>query len=92
MSTTSDFDTVQPGQSRPKPAIRFMRNFAVGITGVAVILIGIPLIPLIGPGWLIVFTGLAILATEFAWAGRLRDRIRDRMRRLLGTTPTEDDA
>ena len=26
-----------------------------------------------GPGWLIVFGGLALLATEFEWAGRLLD-------------------
>ena len=29
------------------------------------------LIPAPGPGWLVVFLGLAILASEFAWAERL---------------------
>ena len=33
--------------------------------------LGIVLIPYPGPGWLVVFAGLAILATEFAWAGRV---------------------
>ena len=61
-----------------------MRKTGVAIGGVVVILIGIPMIPLIGPGWLVVFTGLAILASEFEWAGRLRDRIRDRFRALIG--------
>jgi uncharacterized protein (TIGR02611 family) len=28
-------------------------------------------VPLPGPGWLIVFLGLGILATEFSWAERL---------------------
>ncbi len=32
---------------------------------------GVRLVPLPGPGWLIVFLGLAILGTEFAWARRL---------------------
>jgi uncharacterized protein (TIGR02611 family) len=32
---------------------------------------GLLLVPLPGPGWLIVFLGLAILGTEFAWAKRL---------------------
>ena len=32
--------------------------------------VGIVLIPYPGPGWLVVFAGLAILATEFAWARR----------------------
>ncbi len=34
-------------------------------------MLGIIAIPYPGPGWLIVFAGLAILATEFAWAQRL---------------------
>jgi uncharacterized protein (TIGR02611 family) len=92
MSTKSDFDSMQPRRAAADPPRRFVRKFAVGIAGVAVILVGIPMIPLIGPGWLIVFTGLAILATEFPWAGRLRDRIHSRMRSLLGSTATEDDA
>ena len=44
---------------------------AVGVIGAAVVVIGFILIPLPGPGWLIVFAGLAILATEFVWAERL---------------------
>jgi uncharacterized protein (TIGR02611 family) len=35
------------------------------------VVLGIVLIPLPGPGWLIVFAGLAVLATEFVWAERL---------------------
>ena len=40
------------------------------IAGGAVILVGLVLIPYPGPGWLIVFAGFAILATEFAFAAR----------------------
>lgn len=45
----------------------------VGITLVsaAIVVIGIVLVPLPGPGWLIVFAGLGLLATEYAWAARL---------------------
>jgi uncharacterized protein (TIGR02611 family) len=43
----------------------------VGVVGAAVVVLGFVLIPLPGPGWLIVFAGLAILATEFVWAERL---------------------
>ena len=45
----------------------------VGVTvvGVAVIVGGIILLPLPGPGWLIIFAGLGILATEYMWAKRL---------------------
>ena len=46
-------------------------RIAVGVLGTSVVVIGFILIPLPGPGWLIVFAGLAILATEFVWAERL---------------------
>ena len=36
-----------------------------------VVAVGIALIPLPGPGWLIVIAGLAIWAVEFHWARRL---------------------
>lgn len=43
----------------------------VGVFGVTVIIAGIILIPLPGPGWLVVFFGLAILGLEFPAAHRL---------------------
>jgi uncharacterized protein (TIGR02611 family) len=43
----------------------------VAVLGFAIIAAGLALIPLPGPGWLIVFAGLALLSTEFAWADRL---------------------
>jgi len=77
-------DRIAQHLTPPEPRSGFLRKFGVGIIGVTVILIGIPLIPLIGPGWLIVFTGLAILASEFPWAGRLRDRLRSTVLGLIG--------
>lgn len=43
----------------------------VGLLGAAVLGLGIVAIPYPGPGWLIVFAGLAILASEFTWAKRV---------------------
>jgi uncharacterized protein (TIGR02611 family) len=53
---------------------------AVGVLGFAIIIAGIALIPLPGPGWLIVFAGLALLATEFTWAERLLHYGRNKLR------------
>lgn len=75
---------IEPHVTPPRRQSSLARKFGIAIVGVTVILIGIPLIPLIGPGWLIVFTGLAILATEFEWARRLRDRVRSRLRDFMG--------
>lgn len=40
----------------------------VFLVGLAVVAGGVLLLPLPGPGWLIIFAGLAIWATEFIWA------------------------
>lgn len=50
---------------------RQSKRVGIGIIGGVVLIVGIIAIPYPGPGWLIVFTGLAILATEFAWARRV---------------------
>ena len=47
------------------------KRIAVTITGFAVLLAGIALLVLPGPGWLLIFIGLTILATEYVWAERL---------------------
>ncbi|MEV6172146.1 TIGR02611 family protein [Streptomyces sp. NPDC051954] len=39
--------------------------FAIGL---AVVVVGIILLPLPGPGWVVIFGGMAIWATEFVWA------------------------
>ncbi|MEV7413637.1 TIGR02611 family protein [Streptomyces sp. NPDC089919] len=40
----------------------------VFIVGLAVVVLGIVMLPLPGPGWLVIFAGMAIWATEFVWA------------------------
>lgn len=38
------------------------------IIGLAVVVLGIIMLPLPGPGWVVIFGGMAIWATEFVWA------------------------
>jgi uncharacterized protein (TIGR02611 family) len=47
-----------------------LKRVVVGFVGGAVTLIGVIALIAPGPGWLIIFTGLGILATEFAWAAQ----------------------
>ncbi len=49
------------------------KKVLIGICGGLVALMGLVLVPYPGPGWLIVFAGLAILSTEFEFAGRALD-------------------
>ena len=55
-------------------------RWAVGVAGLLIMLVGLALVPLPGPGWLIVVGGVALWASEFAWAARLRDWLVERLR------------
>ena len=55
---------------------RRAKRIGTAIVGGIVLLVGIIMIPYPGPGWLTVFAGLAILATEFDWAQRVLDLAR----------------
>lgn len=63
---------------RSRPGIDLAYRILVGVVGTAVLIAGILAIPYPGPGWLIVFAGLAILATEFQWAQRVLHATRRR--------------
>lgn len=54
-----------------RPRFRSLYRISVGILGGTIAALGLLLVPLPGPGWLVVFLGLAILGTEFTWAHRL---------------------
>lgn len=47
------------------------KRVLVGVVGGLITLIGVVALVAPGPGWLIIFTGLGILASEFAWAARV---------------------
>jgi uncharacterized protein (TIGR02611 family) len=64
---------------RSRRATRIVYRFVVGLLGVALTLGGLLLVPLPGPGWLIVFAGLALLATEFQPARRVLEFGRRRL-------------
>jgi uncharacterized protein (TIGR02611 family) len=68
---------------RERPAYDFTYRVVVGVAGLAVLGLGILAIPYPGPGWAIVFVGLAILATEFEWAHRLLRYTRERYDRVM---------
>ncbi|SDG20162.1 TIGR02611 family protein [Sinosporangium album] len=52
---------------------RLTLKIAIGTIGAILVIGGLILVPFPGPGWLIVFAGLAVLATEFHWAHKLLD-------------------
>ena len=83
--TVAELEVIEPEAARRWPdhpafvpvkaVVHFIqrsgKRVAVTIAGFAVLLAGIALLVLPGPGWLLIFVGLTILATEYVWARRL---------------------
>lgn len=64
--------------------LRFIRRstvlLGVGLVGGLVTTAGVVMLVTPGPGLLVIIAGLAILATQFTWAERALDKMKDRAR------------
>lgn len=65
---------------RATPGGRLTLRIVIGVIGAALVICGLIMVPFPGPGWLVVFAGLAVLATEFAWASRVLEFAKSRVR------------
>jgi uncharacterized protein (TIGR02611 family) len=63
----------------PRPA----RRVIVTIVGGVFILAGIVMLVTPGPGWAAIFLGLAVLATEFERAERIKSNIHERFKNAI---------
>lgn len=52
------------------------RKLIVGVIGITILLIGVAMVVLPGPAFIVIPVGFGILATEFAWARRAVRRAR----------------
>ena len=60
------------------------RKVVIGSVGFTVLLVGIALLVLPGPAFIMIPLGLGILAAEFAWARRWLKRLKEESGRVLG--------
>lgn len=56
--------------------IKSVKRIVVGVVGFTILLIGIFMIVLPGPAFIVIPIGLAILATEFVWAKKLLNKVK----------------
>src|SRR5262245_8016978 len=57
---------------------RSSKRAAIFVVGVALLVVGFIMFVTPGPGIVLVVAGLAVLATEFAWAEHLLDRAKEK--------------
>ena len=68
----------------PRAVLRFLvrsgKRVGVTIAGLVLAVAGAIMLVTPGPGILVLLAGLAVLATEYAWAERMLDRVKARTR------------
>jgi len=68
-----------------------VKRLIVAVIGFTILGIGIAMIVLPGPAILVIPLGLSILATEFVWAKRFLEKMKDRLKKTYksSTKPME---
>ncbi len=77
----TEVEPVEPGwsiEAFASSVLRQIRRLVVAVVGMSVLLVGLIMTITPGPAFVVIPLGLAILALEFAWAGRLLRRVRER--------------
>jgi uncharacterized protein (TIGR02611 family) len=72
----------QPGRYWQKVPV-VIRKPLVLLVGAAIIVAGLAMLILPGPGWVAILLGFAVLATEFAFAVRVRDWLINTLQTLV---------
>jgi uncharacterized protein (TIGR02611 family) len=62
--------------------LKAARKLIVGLIGYPLLVLGAILVPLPGPGFLVMFIALALLATEYDWAGKYAETIKRKLKEI----------
>ena len=57
--------------------LRAVRRVVIAVVGTTIVLVGVALLVLPGPAFIVIPIGLAVLALEFEWARRMLRRARE---------------
>jgi len=63
-------------------SLRQAKRLIIAIIGLTILIMGIAMIVLPGPAFVVIPAGLAILGTEFIWAKNLLNKVKDRLLKL----------
>ena len=73
-------------------AYRLARRIAVTVVGFTVLAIGIAMIALPGPAFIVIPVGLGILGLEFAWARRWLKTVKEKAEAVAKTVTKSGDS
>lgn len=63
-------------------SLKQVKRIIVGVIGASILIVGIAMIVLPGPAFIVIPLGLSILATEFLWAKRMIEKFKDKIESL----------
>jgi tellurite resistance protein TerC len=66
-------------------SLKKLKRIVVAVIGMTILVAGIAMIVLPGPAFIVIPLALGILATEFAWARRALQVVRERIQRSADT-------
>lgn len=78
-------------QNGIKNGIRQAKRLIIAVVGFTVLLIGIAMIVLPGPAFIVIPLGLGILAVEFVWARHLLEKVRAKITKKKRSITTNTD-
>jgi tellurite resistance protein TerC len=76
----------------PNIALRLAKRIVISIVGFTVLAIGIAMIALPGPAFVVIPAGLAILGLEFAWARRWLHKVKEKAEAVARTVTKSGDS
>ena len=71
--------------------LKQMKRLVVIVFGFTILAAGIAMIALPGPAFVFIPAGLTILATEFVWAKKLLQKVKDKLKRDKKRTEGQPD-
>lgn len=75
-----------------KHAFGLVRKIVIGIFGIAVVVVGLVLLVLPGPGVLVCLLGLSILSLEFPWAKQFFERAKAIITNIVAKAKEKQEA
>lgn len=73
-------------------SVKVLRKVIVGLIGFPLLIVGVILVPLPGPGLLVMFMALVLLATEFDWARKHADTIKAKLKAIYEKSRAKAEA
>jgi len=70
---------------------KWARRIAIGVVGFTVLAVGVAMIVLPGPAFVVIPVGLGILGLEFAWARRWLRKVKERGATLVDSIKRSRD-